>query len=211
MSALSAAEFKAVLTRTAEQYAATAKEQLSQASGMAQPNENSAALVNSMMMSVSDLHSHMQNTISQMRGDKTVTETTASVSNNNGAGGFLQRNDIEGVRGDDDDLGLSQLASAVNQISAVQSHQHSVMTGQGSNLVWAEGYEAIDGGQNLQKTQIYETNNKQGETSVNDSMKESVKQFGVSQDKFESRDAVLPYEKEMQAHLSRDETFVKEE
>ena len=211
MSALSAAEFKAVLTRTAEQYAATAKEQLSQASGMAQPNENSAALVNSMMMSVSDLHSHMQNTISQMRGDKTVTETTASVSNNNGAGGFLQRNDIEGVRGDDDDLGLSQLASAVNQISAVQSHQHSVMTGQGSNLVWAEGYEAIDGGQNLQKTQIYETNNKQGETSVNDSMKESVKQFGLSQDKFESRDAVLPYEKEMQAHLSRDETFVKEE
>ena len=49
------------------------------------------------------------------------------------------------------------------------------MTGQGSNLVWAEGYEAIDGGQNLQKTQIYETNNKQGETSANDSMKESVK------------------------------------
>ena len=74
---------------------------------MVQPNENSAALVNSMMMSVSDLHSHMQNTISQMRGDKTVTETTASVSNNNGAGGFLQRNDIEGVRGEDDDLGLS--------------------------------------------------------------------------------------------------------
>ena len=54
----------------------------------------------------------MQNTISQMRGDKTVTETTASVSNE---GGGIKRN----VRiADEDELGLSQLASAVNQISA---------------------------------------------------------------------------------------------
>ena len=44
----------------------------------------------------------MQNTISQMRGDKTVTETTASVSIEGGGIG-LQRN----LRGDDDELGLS--------------------------------------------------------------------------------------------------------
>ena len=49
-----------------------------------------------------------------MRGDKTVTETTASVSNE---GGGIKRN----VRIEDDELGLSQLASAVNQISAAQS------------------------------------------------------------------------------------------
>jgi hypothetical protein len=41
-------------------------------------------------------------TISQMRGDKTVTETTASVSNEGGGIG-LQRL----VRQDEDELGLS--------------------------------------------------------------------------------------------------------
>ena len=52
-----------------------------------------------------------------MRGNKTVTDTTASVSI--GGGGIsLQRN----LRGDEDELGLSQLASAVNQISAAHSH-----------------------------------------------------------------------------------------
>ena len=68
------------------------------------------AMYDSMQFSsVSELHSHMQNTISQMRGDKTVTDTTASVSIDGGGIG-LQRN----PRGDDDELGLSQLASAVN-------------------------------------------------------------------------------------------------
>lgn len=38
--------------------------------------------------SVGDLHSLMQNTISQMRGNKTVTDTTASVSNNDGGIGL---------------------------------------------------------------------------------------------------------------------------
>jgi len=76
----------------------------------------------------------MQNTISQMRGDTTVTDTTASVSHNDGGIG-LQRN----VRGDDDELGLSQLASAVNQISAAHiSQQNSVITGRGSNMLWLE-------------------------------------------------------------------------
>lgn len=85
----------------------------------------------------------MQNTISQMRGDKTVTETTASVSNE---GGGIKRN----VRiADDDELGLSQLASAVNQISASQSQQNSVITGQGSRMIQLE--DEIDG-QHLQNT-----------------------------------------------------------
>ena len=61
--------------------------------------------------SYGDLSRHMQNTISMMRGDKTVTETTASVSIE---GGGIKRN----MRVEDDELGLSQLASAVNQISA---------------------------------------------------------------------------------------------
>lgn len=43
------------------------------------------------LSNLSDLHSHMQNTISMMRGDKTITETTASVSNE-GGGINLQRN-----------------------------------------------------------------------------------------------------------------------
>ena len=70
-----------------------------------------------------------------MRGDKTVTDTTASVSNEGGGIG-LQRN----LRNDDDELGLSQLASAVNQISAAsQSYQNSVITGHnGSNMMWIE-------------------------------------------------------------------------
>ena len=65
--------------------------------------DRTAELADSMQFSnLSDLHSHMQNTISQMRGDKTVTDTTASVSNE-GGGISLQRN----PRGDDDELGLS--------------------------------------------------------------------------------------------------------
>ena len=46
-----------------------------------------------------------------MRGNKTVTETTASVSFDDGG---IRRNP---ARADEDELGLSQLASAVNQIS----------------------------------------------------------------------------------------------
>ena len=60
----------------------------------------------------------MQNTISMMRGDKTITETTASVSNEGGGINVLQRNAREGHDEEEDELGLSQLASAVNQISA---------------------------------------------------------------------------------------------
>ena len=78
-------------------------------------------------------------TISQMRGDKTVTETTASVSNEGGGIG-LQRL----VRQDEDELGLSQLVSAVNQNSANSQHQNSMMTGHG-NMLWIEDDEAVDG------------------------------------------------------------------
>ena len=46
-----------------------------------------------------------------MRGDKTVTETTASVSNE---GGGINRRQAGGPEDDDDELALSQLASAVN-------------------------------------------------------------------------------------------------
>lgn len=61
------------------------------------------AMYNSMQFSsVGELHSHMQSTISQMRGDKTVTDTTASVSIEGGGIG-LQRN----LRADEDELGLS--------------------------------------------------------------------------------------------------------
>ena len=106
--ALSTQEIRAMVDRTAE---------------YADSNQLSS-------LGLGDLHSHMQNTISQMRGNKTVTETTASVSI--GGGGIsLQRN----LRGDEDELGLSQLASAVNQISAAHSHQHSVITGEGSNMM----------------------------------------------------------------------------
>ena len=57
----------------------------------------------------------MQNTISMMRGDKTITETTASVSNEGGGIKLLHRNARgEGHDDEDDDLALSQLASAVN-------------------------------------------------------------------------------------------------
>jgi len=44
-----------------------------------------------------------------MRGDKTVTDTTMSVSNE---GGGISH--IRNPRPDEDELGLSQLASAVN-------------------------------------------------------------------------------------------------
>ena len=47
--------------------------------------------------------SSRNNTISQLHGDKTLTETTASVSNEDGCIG-LQR---QARHGDDDDLGLS--------------------------------------------------------------------------------------------------------
>ena len=59
-AALSTHQIQAMLDRTAE-YASSAQ-----------------------LSSVGDLHSHMQNTISQMRGNKTVTETTASVSQDDG-------------------------------------------------------------------------------------------------------------------------------
>ena len=95
--------------------------------------------------SVGDLQSHMQNTISQMRGDKTVTDTTASVSNAGGGIGLQQRN----PRAEEDELGLSQLASAVNQISAAQSYQNSVITGHGSNLMWIEDEMAAENAQYL--------------------------------------------------------------
>ena len=74
-----------------------------------------------------------------MRGNKTVTETTASVSHDDG--GILQRN----ARADEDELGLSQLAQAVNQISAAQSYQNSVITGRGSNMMSLEDDEALEG------------------------------------------------------------------
>ena len=41
------------------------------------------------------------------------------------------------MRGEDDELGLSQFTSAVNQISAHQQ-QNSVLTGHGSNMLWIE-------------------------------------------------------------------------
>ena len=125
---------KAVLERTAKEYITAAS--AASETNLFNKSSSQAAMVNSMM-SVSDLHSHMQNTISQMRGDKTITETTASVSNGGGGiismrrfgeGGTGAMNNYE-VGEEDDELGLSQLASAVNQISAVQTHQHSVMTG----------------------------------------------------------------------------------
>ena len=46
-----------------------------------------------------------------MRGNKTITETTASVSLNDEEGGIVQRNQRHD---DEEELGLSQLASAVN-------------------------------------------------------------------------------------------------
>ena len=62
-----------------------------------------------------------------MRGDKTITETTASVSIEGGGIKLLHRNvrEVEGHEDDDDDLALSQLASAVNQISASVHHNVS--------------------------------------------------------------------------------------
>ena len=61
-----------------------------------------------------------------MRGNKTITETTASVSNEGGGINVVHRGGQRSQGGpddDDDELALSQLASAVNQISALHHHQ----------------------------------------------------------------------------------------
>ena len=63
-----------------------------------------------------------------MRGDKTITETTASVSNEGGQINIVHRAAPDAQEDDDEDEhALSQLASAVNQFSAAHhnvSHQH---------------------------------------------------------------------------------------
>lgn len=100
-------------------------------------NANNGSLANANYESMMTSYN---NTISQMHGDKTVTETTASVSNEGGGIG-LQRH----ARPDEDELGLSQLASAVNQISARSQLQNSAMTDNGgSKMMWIE---EDDGGQ----------------------------------------------------------------
>ena len=101
------------------------------------------------LSSLGDLHSHMQNTISMMRGDKTITETTASVSNVEGGNITVLPRSGDARGEDEDELGLSQLASAVNQISAahlnVSQLQQSIVTGQDSNMLQLEDHTDVDG------------------------------------------------------------------
>lgn len=85
------------------------------------------------------------NTISCMHGDKTVTETTASISNEGGG---------IGVRGgEEDEVGLSQFASAANQISCQSS-----LIEEAGQRIWAREQDHAEANNLLEKTRLDDCN-----------------------------------------------------